>query len=63
MWGMSNADANEEHFAEERKQLVRCICETVKSMRGPSLRKVDVITMIEQAAHHFEKETYDNDQC
>jgi hypothetical protein len=52
---MSNADANEQYFTEERKRLVERICETVKSMRGPSLRKVDVIGMIEQAARHFEK--------
>jgi hypothetical protein len=43
---MSNADANEQYFTEERKRLVERICETVKSMRGPSLRKVDVIGMM-----------------
>jgi hypothetical protein len=60
MRGMGNADANEQFFAEERRRLVRAICETIEEMRGPLVHKEAVVYKVEQAAAQFEKETYDD---
>lgn len=54
---MSNAEVNEQAFAQERQQLIAAIVIAIDDM-GNTLRKSDVLAVIKKTAAEFERETY-----